>query len=230
MTRLLTIICILSILAACKAETKEQSSKPETISEVKKELSSAEKIAQAHGIDNWKNVNEIQFTFNVDRDENHSERTWKWQPKNNYVVSIVSKDSIIMYTRHDKLEPSFVKVDQGFINDKFWLLLPFQLVWDEGTTISESIKEVAPISKIKQNKITLTYGNKGGYTPGDAYDIYFDEDYLIREWVFRKGNSETPSMTNTFENYEEFNGMKIAKDHKMTEGNFNLYFSNIKVK
>jgi hypothetical protein len=123
-----------------------------------------------------------------------------------------------------------MNADRAFINDKFWLLVPFQLVWDEGTTISETKREVAPISQTELNKITLTYSNEGGYTPGDAYDLYFDENYRIKEWVYRQGNSETPSMMTTFENYEDFNGLKIAKDHKMADGNFNLYFSNIKVK
>jgi len=234
MIRLLTFLCFLTILVACKAETKEQSTKTETVSEVTKELTTAEKIAQAHGLEYWNNVNEIQFTFNVDRGENHFERTWKWQPKANYVVSMVSKDSITMYTRNIKelseTNPKMIDVDKSFINDKFWLLIPFQLVWDEGITISKSVKEIAPISKTELNKIILTYGNNGGYTPGDAYDIYFDETYMIKEWTYRKGNSKASSMTTTFENYEDFNGIKIAKDHKMAEGNFNLFFSNIKIK
>lgn len=234
MIRLLTFLCFLTILVACKVETKEQSTITETVSEITKELTTAEKIAQAHGLEYWNNINEIQFTFNVDRGKNHFERTWKWQPKVNYVVSMVNKDSITMYTRNIKelsaTNPKMIDVDKSFINDKFWFLVPFQLVWDEGTTISEAPKEVAPISKKELNKITLTYGNEGGYTPGDAYDIYFDKDYMIREWVFRKGNAKEPSMTTTFENYENFNGIKIAKDHKMTEGNFNLYFSNINIK
>ena len=217
------------LLVSCKTETKDHSTTSETVSEEKKELTIAEKIANAHGFENWKNVNQIEFTFNVDRGENHFERAWMWQPKNNYVVSTISKDSITMYTR-TKMDSTMIRIDQGFINDKFWLLVPFQLVWDEGTTISEPIKEVAPISKTELNKITLLYGSEGGYTPGDAYDIYFDEAYMIKEWVFREGNKKEPSMTTTFENYEDFNGIKIAKDHKMAEGNFNLYFSNIKVK
>jgi len=230
MTRLFTILSLFIILVSCKTETKNAETISETISEEKKELTIADHIAKAHGFDNWKNINEIKFTFNVDRGENHFERTWKWQPKENYVVSMVSKDSITMYNRSETLAPNFVAVDKGFINDKYWLLVPFQLIWDEGTTISEPTKEEAPISKTELNKITLTYGNEGGYTPGDAYDIFYDDDYMIREWVFREGNSETPSMTTTFENYEDFNGIKIAKDHKMADGNFNLYFSNIKVK
>ena len=229
MKRLLTILCLITIITACKTETKEENTSTETISEERKELSTAEKIAEAHGFSNWKNVNKIEFTFNVDRGENHFERRWEWQPKENYVVSAINKDSIYRYTRA-KMDSTSITIDKGFINDKYWLLVPFQLVWDEGTSISEPVKEMAPISKTELNKITLTYGNEGGYTPGDAYDIYYDEDYMIREWVFRKGNSEEPSMTTTFENYEDFNGIKIAKDHKMAEGNFNLYFSNIKVR
>jgi len=216
-------------MVSCKPETKVQNTASDTLSEEKKELTVAEKIAQAHGYENWKNVNEIEFTFNVDRGENHFERYWKWQPKENYVVSAINKDSIYMYTR-TKMDSTSIQVDQGFINDKYWLLVPYQLVWDEGTTISEPVKEIAPISKTELNKIILTYGNEGGYTPGDAYDIFYDDDFMIREWVFRKGNQEAPSMTTTFENYEDFNGIKIARDHKTAEGNFNLYFSNIKVK
>ncbi|MDG5492806.1 hypothetical protein [Psychroserpens sp. SPM9] len=236
MIRLLTLSSFFVLLMACKTETKEQHSKIESSTEVQKELSIAEKIAKAHGYDHWKNVNEIEFTFNVDRGENHFERRWTWQPKTNYVVSMVSKDSISMYTRHapskvkETVDPKFINVDKNFINDKFWLLIPFQMVWDEGTTLSEPIKAVTPIAKTEMNKITLTYSSEGGYTPGDAYDIFYDEDFIIREWIFRKGNSETPTMATTFENYEDFTGIKIAKNHKTAEGNFNLYFSNIKVK
>jgi len=77
--------------------------------------------------------------------------------------------------------------------------------------------------------LTIVYDNKGGYTPGDAYDLYFDDDYIIREWVFRKANQAEPSMTTTWENYTAINGLKLALDHKTAEGNFNLYFTGIKV-
>ena len=226
--RLLTFLCLLTLLLACKTETKEQNTLSEIVSEEKKELTTAKKIAQAHGIEYWKNVNEIQFTFNVDRDDNHFERSWSWKPKTDDIQLISEKDTI-RYNRKS-VDSLSLNADKAFINDKFWLLVPFQLVWDEGTSISEPVKDLAPISKKELSKITITYSNDVGYTPGDAYDIYVDEDYIIREWVFRKGNTEEPSMTTTFENYEDYNGIKIAKDHKMAESNFNLYFSNIKIK
>ena len=229
MKRLLTLLCLCAILASCKTETKDQNDQTETISEVKQTLTIAEKIAQAHGFDHWKNVEQIDFTFNVDRGDNHFERIWTWEPKKNQVVFSTGVDSIVVFNRN-KLDSTNTKLDQRFINDKFWLLVPFQLVWDEGTTISDPIKDIAPISKKELNKIVLTYGNEGGYTPGDAYDVFYDDDFIIREWVFREGNRKEPSMATTFENYQDFNGIKIAKDHKMVDGNFNLYFSNVKVK
>lgn len=219
MKKQLLIALILFSLMSCK--NNEDKKTPIA------KLSIAEKIAKAHGIDHWKNVTEINFTFNVDRDSSHFERSWSWKPKTNQVTLITANDTI-NYNRKS-LDSLSIKADQGFINDKFWLLAPFQILWDSGTTITDSVNIVAPISKTKLNKLTLTYGNEGGYTPGDAYDFFYDDNYLIKEWIFRKSNTKEPSMITTFENYEEFNGIKIAKDHKKAKGNWNLYFTNISI-
>ena len=152
MTRFLTILCLLTTLVSCKTETKEQNNQTEIISEEKKELSIAKKIAQAHGFDNWKNVNEIEFSFSVDRGDNHFERSWTWNPKTNDITLVSEKDTINF--NRASIDSLSLKADQGFINDKYWLLAPFQLVWDEGTTISNPVKELSPISKTEFNKIT----------------------------------------------------------------------------
>jgi hypothetical protein len=70
-----------------------------------------------------------------------------------------------------------IKIDRAFINDKFRALIPFQLVWDDVEYTTETLV-AAPISQKLMNKLTITYPDKGGYTPGDAYDIFFDEDYI----------------------------------------------------
>ncbi|WP_340154644.1 hypothetical protein [uncultured Winogradskyella sp.] len=103
------------------------------------------------------------------------------------------------------------------------------MIWDTTATISEQTKTEAPISKTELNLITITYPNEGGYTPGDAYDIYFNDSYLIQEWIFRKGNSKEPSLTTTFENYQDYKGIKIATDHKMADGIWNLNFTDISI-
>lgn len=215
---ILLIILITSVSCKHKQETKV----------AEKEVSIAEKIAKANGFENWKNVAQINFTFNVDKDTTHFERSWSWKPKTGDVTLISGKDTI-SYNRKS-VDSISLKADKSFINDKFWLLAPFQLVWDSGTTISEPITEEAPISKNQLNKITLTYPNEGGYTPGDAYDFYFGDDFIVKEWIFRRGNAKEPTMMTSWENYQDFNGVKIALEHKKPEENWKLYFTDVKVK
>ncbi len=186
-------------------------------------------IADANGYENWNEVTEIAFTFNVDRDTTHFERSWVWRPKTNTITAISDTDTLT-YNWSD-MDSTAYKTNAGFINDKYWLLAPFQLVWDMGNiTTSHEKDATAPISKKQLQKLTIVYGNEGGYTPGDAYDLYFGEDLLITEWVFRESNQTEPSMITTWEDYMEVKGLKIAKMHRMSEGDFKLYFSGISVK
>lgn len=212
---------ILLCCMSCKSEKKEEGKS------IEKELTIAEKIAQAHGIEHWNNVSQIDFTFNVDKETTHFERSWSWKPKTGDVTLISGKDTV-SYNRRT-IDHNSMDADRAFVNDKFWFLAPYQLIWDSGTKISESVKAEAPISKRQMNKISLTYIGDGGYTPGDAYDFYFEDDYLIKEWVFRQGNATEPSMATTWEDYENFNELTISKTHKKSDGNWKLFFSNIKV-
>ncbi|MBT8376527.1 MAG: hypothetical protein KJO22_06635 [Bacteroidia bacterium] len=215
------IIAIIALsLWSCKSDTK--SNTPAT-----KTLSITEKIAKAHGYDNWHKVARIDFTFNVDRDSSHYERHWSWRPSESSITMMSNTDTLTYNTT--KIDSVSMQADRAFINDKFWLLIPFQLVWDKTITVAEVPDTVAPISKDTLDMITVTYPDKGGYTPGDAYDIYYDSEYLIREWVFRKGNASKPSLTNTFENYKEFNGITLATEHKQANVDWNLNFTNIDV-
>ncbi len=219
MYRLLLVTLVL--LCACKSE--EASKKTP-----KKTLTLAENIAYAHGYENWKNVSEIQFTFNVDRKSKHYHRSWQWNPKTNAVSMMTERDTISYYT--NKVDSTNMKVDQGFVNDKYWAFFPFQLVWDKNASLSTPIKAESPIEKKQLNKTTLTYTGTGGYTPGDAYDVFYDNNYIIREWVFREGNITKASLTNTFENYKMFNGIRIALEHKKDNEDWNLNFTDIQIK
>lgn len=213
MKNLIYISLIIFLFIGCKE--KHETKQPEI------ENSIAEKIANAHGFENWKNVSEIAFTF-------AGKRSWVWEPKTNAVTLIREHDTI--HYNQTKMDSTLTKFDSGFINDKFWLLIPFQLVWDKGASISEPQKTKSPIAGIEMNKIILTYGKLGGYTPGDAYDIYYSDDYIIKEWGFRKGNQDKPGLVNTFENYQDFKGLKIALEHKKAKGDWNLQFTNVSVK
>ena len=203
-------------LVSCKPNQKEE-----------KQLSTAEKIANAHGFQNWENVITFEFTFGGKIVDSSSGRAWVWSPKTNN-VKLVRNGNTTKFNRND-MDSISLRADRAFINDKFWALIPFQLIWDEGTTISNPEKSKSPVKQQDLNKIIITYSNEGGYTPGDAYDIYYDNEYIIREWSYRKGNTIEPSLSNTFENYKDFNGLKIAQHHKKNDDDWNLLIRNVKV-
>ena len=191
----------------------------------KQELPTHKKIAKAHGFEHWDKVKEIKFSFGLGNNKDNR-RHWTWQPKTGK-VTLNTANQKITYNKM-QVDSASLPIDKAFINDKFWLLIPFQLVWDTQTNISNVTKKVAPISKKSLPCITVTYPNQGGYTPGDAYDIYFDENtYLIKEWSFRKANAPKPTLSNTFENYQNFKGIKLALDHKKDNGVWNLNFKNV---
>jgi hypothetical protein len=220
MKKSVVFILISIVVLSCKNIKNDPVSETEP-------LTLPQMVAFAHGIEHWNQVEELHFTFNVDRGENHSERSWIWKPKTDDVTLFRNGDTI-NYNRKN-LDSISLQADQGFINDKYWLLAPFNLVWDEGTAFSQKDSATAPISNKTMQQLTITYGEEGGYTPGDAYDFFFENDFMIKEWIFRKGNDTIPTMITTWEEYKDFDGIKIATMHQNPEGTFKLYFTNIKV-
>ncbi|TXG38930.1 hypothetical protein [Seonamhaeicola maritimus] len=212
MKKLVFALCFTALCFSCKQKENKVTQS--------RELTVAEKIAHAHGFQNWDKVHEIEFKFG-------KRRHWTWNPKTDDVKLTTDSDTIIYNIK--SIDTTSYKADEAFINDKFWLLIPFQLVWDTSATISEPTQETGPISKTLMNKITITYSLKGGYTPGDVYDIFYDNDFIIKEWIFRRGGRPEPNLINTFENVQDFNGLKIATDHIGKNGKPLAKLSEIKV-
>ena len=210
---------------ACKTEPKKNETATET---TETEKTVPERIAEAHGFEHWKDVERITFTFNVDRDSMHFERSWDWEPKTNMVTAISGADTL----RYDRnaMDSIALKTNGGFINDRYWLMAPFNLMWDANNyTFEHTAEATAPISQEPMQKLTIVYANEGGYTPGDAYDFYFKDDYLIREWAYRKSNQEEPNLVSTWEDYVEMEGLQLAQQHNRPEGGTSLYFTGLSV-
>ena len=222
MKKLLLVAFLATSLISCNDQKKDQDKPAENPN-----LEVHEKIAMANGFKEFDSLNQIKFTFNVKvNDTLRSEREWTWNLKTDK-ISLREKDSVMSYTQKDSLAKEKQYIDQRFVNDSYWLLFPFQLKWSDAD-FSEAKTASAPISGKEMQMLTVKYPSEGGYTPGDSYDIYFDEDHMIREWVY-KASGGGREMATTWEDYEDFKGVKIAKMHKSADGSFELYFSNISV-
>ena len=237
MKKIITLLFTVALLYACKTETKkDQDTNPDETAQMQEEPENlspnqqeARRIAMANGAGNWDKVTQVSFTFNVDRGQDHTQRSWVWNPKTHDIKMTSDKDSID-YNRNQSMDSIATQTDKGFINDAFWLTAPLHLVWDESATVTVQDTATAPISKEMMKKITLTYPDEGGYTPGDAYDFYYGDDDMVKEWIYRRGNVSEFSMVTTWEDYEDFNGVKLAKTHHTADKKFKLYFTGVAVK
>ncbi len=188
-----------------------------------------EKIAHRAGYARWNDVQEIAFTFNVSNAQGVARsRQWTWNPKTGDVLMIAQTDTI-QFNRKQALNELQTEADKHFINDSYWLLPEFKFLTDKGTTITEKSGVNAPISAVNMDMITIAYNGDGGYTPGDAYDVYYNKNYEIKEWVFRKGNDTIQSLMTTFEQIESHGGINITTDHRLPDRMSRIHFTNIKV-
>ena len=192
-----------------------------------KEKSLPMQVAEAYGFDQVDQVESLQYTWNVRVDSmTVRSRSWEWVLPSNS-VRYTDSDTTVAYSLAEK-DNSLEDIDSRFVNDKYWLLFPFQLAWDTGYEFETLPDQTAPISGDKATKLTIIYNDTDGYTPGDAYDLYLNEDNMIQEWVFRRGNGEN-GRAMTWENVRDFGGIKIAMDHKDQNGNTVLWFSDVVV-
>lgn len=202
-------------LAACSDSKK-----------IEKTTTLQQKIGAAYGIGNFSKLNKLSYTFNVKRGETVSSRSWVWNTKTN-VIELKSAATTVIYQRDTIQSEAMKKVDGMFINDQYWLMYPFHIIWDAGTTQTIAYNQAAPISKQAATKLTIQYNNEAGYTPGDAYDVYVNDKNIITEWSYRSKGVEQPSLTTSWAGIQEVAGVKVTTDFKNDGGSFNLYFTGV---
>ena len=209
------VILLSTLFFACNSTT--QNNKP------------ANDIAVANGVENFDKVEMLEFTFNIQVDTSKANsRHWQWFPKKNEAVFITDSSST-RFSRTDTSTQELKNLNARFTNDEYWLLFPMHMKWDSGAEINESGKVSAPISGQNLNKWVVRYNDTDGFTPGDVYEVFVDENNRMQEWAFHHGGAPEDPLVTTWENYGDFNGLTIAQEHKSKDGKFHLWFTGIKV-
>ncbi|MGB8703547.1 MAG: hypothetical protein WCD31_00820 [Gillisia sp.] len=226
MKTLSTLFVVIVLFASCKNQKNTSEEHSDTMAKDSAEQPIAERMAYANGFENFSNINELDFTFNVKTNDTlRVSRAWKWWPKEDK-VQLIEKQDTVTYNRKDQMDDSSMNADKKFVNDSYWLLFPFQIMWSDNT-IKESATTDAPISGNKMNSFTVSYSKEGGYTPGDSYQVFYESGTpMIKEWTYN--SSDGRSLSTTWEDYETFKGIKISKMHNNADGSFQLYFTDIK--
>ena len=199
----------------------------------KKQTSLNEEVAKAYGVDAFSKVQKMVYTFNVEFGGKKISRKWEWNPKTKEITywgkDKNGKDITLTYNRNDKLDEKTKKIDAAFINDNYWLLFPFHLVWDTNVKFTDEGMKKYPIGKGEGRCLVVQYSNKVGYTPGDQFDLYLNKNNMIHEWIYLHGGSKKNPRPATWEGNKTYGGFTISTTHTGPDKKFKLWFSDVKV-
>ncbi|MGB6219862.1 hypothetical protein [Haloferula sp.] len=193
-----------------------------------------QKIAQAAGLDAFGSVESLSYTFNADLGEKKFIRSWTWLPGSNDVtLHGESTAQDISYQRGQiasSEDADLTKIDQQFVNDLYWLIFPFQVVWDPSVSVEALPKAAAAVVPDAPAGLRVRYPAGMGYTPGDVYDLFYDKDHKVTHWVFRKGGSAEPSRVSEWKDYKDFNGLSISLNRPSPDDSVRIWFEDVTVK
>jgi hypothetical protein len=198
-----------------------------------------EKLAKTYGLESFGQVEAIRYTFNAQLPGVELSRSWTWEPKSDQ-VAYEGKDKAgnpvkATYLRSQLgSQPANVRdeIDASFVNDNYWLILPFHVAWDTGTKVEDAGTQQLQLGKGSAQKVTVKYPSDGGYSPGDTWDLYVGADGRIEEMAYHRGGPAKFEVLATWADYKKAGPLLFSMDHRGTRDGqqVHIFFSNVAVK
>ena len=202
-----------------------------------------EKLAKTYGFDSWDQVDAIRYSFNLNIPALKLvlTRSWEWEPKTGK-VSYEGKDKDgkpvkVTYNRSDlnsQSEDVKKQIEPAFVNDNYWLLLPFHIYWDTSAAVTDEGMQKLPAGAGSAEKVVVKYpAEAGGYTPGDTWELYLGKDGRIEYMVYHRGGPTKPSLVSAkWAGYKKAGPLLFSTDHPGTAdgGTLHLVHSGVAVK
>jgi len=199
-----------------------------------------DQLAKSYGLASLGQIEAIRYTFNADLPGVKLSRSWIWEPKTDQVAyegKDKSGNSVKITYLRSQLgnQPAEVQetVEPGFLNDQYWLLLPFHIAWDTSAAVEDAAMQKLPLSQGSAEKLTVKYPSDGGYSPGDTWDLYVGQEGRIVEMAFHRGGPRKPSLVITdWTDYKKAGPLLFSLDHRGTADGqpVHIWFSNVAVR
>ncbi len=235
-----------ALMASCAAPTEtEQENIPATIEEVdvnpaaegfNLENSDPEAIALADAVmeamggrANWDDTHYLSWNF-----LGYRQHYWNKHTGDVRIESLHSDFNVLMniYTMEGKVVMDSVEIThpdslvkyldigkQMWVNDSYWLVMPFKLK-DSGVTLTHvGQHQLTDSTNTICDVLELTF-NAVGYTPENKYWVYIDpEDQLVKQWDFYSTvQQDSADISSPWRDYQQHGSILLAHDR----GRFNL--------
>lgn len=122
----------------------------------------------------------------------------------------VMKDSMAV-TQPDSLQKYLKRGKSIWINDMYWLCMPFKLK-DSGVTLKYAREDTLKGGK-KADVLTLTFSEVGD-TPQNKYEVYVDqESKLVSKWAyFKTATQDSANFSTPWQNYQKYGNLMLSDD------------------
>jgi hypothetical protein len=148
-----------------------------------------EQLAKAQGLDGFKQIDAIRFTFNAQVLGHDVSRSWVWWPKTGQ-ISFEGKDkdgkpvkATYVESKLDAAPPEVkASIEPAFGNDKYNLIFPIQAYWD-GAPFTDKGTQKLPIGEGMAREVEVSYA------PGDIWDLFVGPDNRVVAFDFHRGES-----------------------------------------
>ncbi len=119
--------------------------------------------------------------------------------------------------QQDSLTKYLQKGKEMWINDSYWLVMPYKLK-DSGVTL-KYLGEGDTTDGVLADKVELTFNNVG-VTPLNKYHVYIQKDTkLVVQWdFFTNTTDEEPRFSTPWTDYKEYGGIMLSSGR----GNYTL--------
>lgn len=231
----LLIACFLVLIFAACSNQQESAKETETLiknpaaadfnqaASDEKAIAIADQVMEAMGgRENWDNTRFIKWTFLGGR------RTLYWDKKEGNVridypsqnmvglINVFDNTGKISVGGEEMTDPDSVAKYVGqaksiWINDSYWLVMPFKLK-DSGVTLSH-LRSDTTLNGKEADVLQLTFDGVGD-TPENRYEVYVDKvSHLVTQWDFyNKVTDEKPRFKTPWADYKTYGNIKLSAD------------------
>lgn len=143
-----------------------------------------------------------------------------------YLVNVNEETGKVMLKGKEVQDPDSLKALVGkaksiWINDSYWLVMPFKLK-DTGVTL-KYLREDTTQKGEMAHVLQLSFQDVGD-TPENKYEIFITEkDSLVKQWsYYSKASQDSASAIWPWDNYKEYAGLKLSADRSDNKGPHDL--------
>lgn len=184
-------------------------------------------MAAMGGHDKWENSRYFSWNFFGKRDlvwdkQTGDVRIHSFDDSTLYLMNINDMKGKVFEKGNQITDPAkleaALKTGKGiWINDSYWLFMPFKLQ-DPGVTL-KYLRLDATQKGQPAHVLQLTFEDVG-YTPENKYEVYVDTaDYLVKQWAYFKSyEQDSASAVWPWDNYQNYDGLLLSADRSDNGG------------